>query len=888
MSAATPQTNAESELLRRANGLPNASREFFLNEMERIRSDATIPPQNKVDCIVELATMCFENGFGAGKSEDGVVGGLKRIGGTAGRDVASGREMEQPRKRSRKEYDNEWSRLDLGSLGPVGLSESSESDGGRTMKMRKTGLDGTATSSQFQAPTPASLGTHNSPADLKELVVDKGKGKAVDDEERLDGTQLTAAEQSKNSAGGPLQNCPEDVLISIFYQLDAITLCRCSAVCQRWNCLISYYETSVWSGLTRRTWNISSKDEAGASWKQFYGTHHNLHIGRYTFASFRDNYEMSGGATTVGRRSAPPALSSVVHRKYVMAWPCDPNNAYIIAQDGNRICWVDTDTPNIINVADLPTLSSTFPYSDSQPITPTQTLEGHAHPIGLILSNMEGTLVSFDDSSTIMIWNLATGTFERAINTDEELGFIFSMNIYKRRIVTGGKNGKVIVWNADTGTMELSLDIPSQYLPNLNVHNLLNVAIWEDLIVYGLYDGTFYVYDCALRREIYCFKTSDAARLMAGEATNQGDGTGNGMDVAVVAGNHDGPNGEVAADSQTDMVVDTGSGSSSSNLPAEEGSSLSTTLVDEWEQELAGGSSHATSNMDVDEGVFPSGPTEEAGGPSGDGQAETVVAELAEGSGVADASGGDESHDATTSGDNSQGGDGGDGGSSQVPPPVPLPTFSLNPAAQPFIPLAPAAVPPPGVALPTLPAFPGVPAPPGQLQLVVPPVPVPLPAGLPAAPIWITDPVDPPLYPMTLALNGHVLLTNGPEKDQLALWDLSGRPSASSRVSPPSCPPPLRVLSETEALAREHFSVPPFRDLKFAEVSKDGTCVFGSVAFENDLSLLVWDFRERERRMKVDGEGAGGGKARRRRFEKRCLDGSPRMEFWVCYDEVEE
>ncbi|KAJ3034184.1 hypothetical protein HK097_004586 [Rhizophlyctis rosea] len=146
---------------------------------------------------------------------------------------------------------------------------------------------------------------------------------------------------------------------------------------------------------------------------------------------------------------------------------------------------------------------------------------------------------------------------------------------------------------------------------------------------------------------------------------------------------------------------------------------------------------------------------------------------------------------------------------------------------------------------------------------------------------------------MTLALNGHILLTNGPDKHQLALWDLSKRPSASDRLPSPLQPPPLHILSESEAMRKMHFEVPGFRDLKFAELSRDGTCVFGSVRFERDLTLLCWDFRERERSgvgpggEKGDGNKEGMGK-RTRKFERRSLDGLMQIDFWLCYDEVEE
>jgi WD40 repeat protein len=88
-------------------------------------------------------------------------------------------------------------------------------------------------------------------------------------------------------------------------------------------------------------------------------------------------------------------------------------------------------------------------------------------------------------------------------NSEAHDGFIISMNVHKRRIMTGGKNGKVIVWNADTCTAELSISVPEHYIPGLNHHGTLNVALGSNYIAYGLYDGTFCVHDLATQRLLH-------------------------------------------------------------------------------------------------------------------------------------------------------------------------------------------------------------------------------------------------------------------------------------------------------------------------------------------------------------------------------------------------
>ncbi|RKO90587.1 hypothetical protein BDK51DRAFT_46479 [Blyttiomyces helicus] len=369
-----------------------------------------------------------------------------------------------------------------------------------------------------------------------------------------------------------LERCPEDLLLYVFSNLDFASLCRASQACTYWRTLITLFEKSMWARLSARTWNSRENTELGASWKEHFQSHWNVQIGRYTFATFKDDFEIAAvhppypllaapllpppivrsptpslppfpsSASSLARTSSLPRLSSLpsppsslappppaIRQKAVMAWPEDPHNAYVIALDRslNLICWVDYTVPTTINVASLElateadggelggdeiehepekepsqsagdsvegaggssvsaeaapepmdeegngpddaadnaSIASESSFGDgaefggnfddenplmqnlvpvrSAPKTPTSTLAGHTHPIGLILSNNEGMLVSFDDSSMILVFNLKTRLVERAINANDELGYIFSMNVHKRKIVTGGKNGKV-------------------------------------------------------------------------------------------------------------------------------------------------------------------------------------------------------------------------------------------------------------------------------------------------------------------------------------------------------------------------------------------------------------------------------------------------------------
>ncbi|TPX30127.1 hypothetical protein SmJEL517_g06238 [Synchytrium microbalum] len=379
-----------------------------------------------------------------------------------------------------------------------------------------------------------------------------------------DGVSLTRCDGDDETKCFP-NTCPEDILLCIFRHLDDDTLSKAYRVSRSWRDLITHYENWLWSHLSRRDWHHTEKTEAAVNWRHHYYTHKNLHRGNYRFQSFNmntvlpDNFGYKPEDTTV---TSPQST----RRNYVMAWPVDPTDAYIVALAGDQVCWVDVATPDVIHIVKVepmeaeqveasqgvndvvqdfieilnqplvnemgsPTATLTTEDDDDEIVhrppvlQPTTHLHGHRNAIGLILSNGEGTLVSFDDSSTIMVWDVVNHKFEREIHAHEHLGFIFSMNVHHRSIVTGGRNGKIIVWSADTGDALLSVDIPSKYLEHLNVFNLLNVAIWEDLVAYGLYDGSFYVYDMKKQTQLYNFNTADAITVDDNMDNNNEDET---------------------------------------------------------------------------------------------------------------------------------------------------------------------------------------------------------------------------------------------------------------------------------------------------------------------------------------------------------------------------
>ncbi|KAJ3299132.1 hypothetical protein HDU76_006399, partial [Blyttiomyces sp. JEL0837] len=127
-------------------------------------------------------------------------------------------------------------------------------------------------------------------------------------------------------------------------------------------------------------------------------------------------------------------------------------------------------------------------------LEPTGRLQGHEHPIGLLLSNGKGILVSFDERSKIYVWDLSTKTLIRRLNNDNRHDYIHSMHVNGNRVVAGSKEGIITVWDLFSGDVVWEHRIPKRYWRRLSEQTLVNVAVWEEWVVYGLFDGSFFVY----------------------------------------------------------------------------------------------------------------------------------------------------------------------------------------------------------------------------------------------------------------------------------------------------------------------------------------------------------------------------------------------------------
>ncbi|KAI9088191.1 hypothetical protein DFS34DRAFT_113597 [Phlyctochytrium arcticum] len=836
--------------------LPDTERLFFKRELEKLlRSELSLA--NKIDGITELADTCLGNGWDSGAeiAEDELE---------ADEDFEDEEKMDESDIPITEDVEGTPFRRRSSANG-------SETDEHPRKRARLRGSPHSLLNGRrCQSPPSNASGSEQRKED--------GRTNSI--------SRMNISCNVKHSEGGFLQQCPEDVLLYIFAHLDARSVCRAVQTCRYWNALITCFDSSTWARLTRTRWGLKEPNSLGMTWKKYFEMHWNVQMGRYRLTRLSEprtpqtllpeRLSGSGNSSSSGSSSSD-RLASISEetvltsepsshrgkrkarsrrrrrtrrRRYVAAWPVDPNNAYIVALDSEdgKLAWVDMeDDPLVIRVANL----------CHNHLTPYRTLEGHQHTIGLILSNMEGTLVSFDDSSVIIVWNLRTMQFERAINAHKEHGFIFSMNIHKRRIVTGGKNGRVIVWDIDSGDAIWTVDVDSKFLSGLSVQNLLNVAVWEDLVAYGVWEGSFWVGNIKEKRELATFDMSDVRRALLEREERDLLASGSAAHVAPAADtDFSGPasqNGIIpsvtasASSTASHIPPTTEAAPSSSSAPPTPAPHHPITLA-QWTTNLVNGGFNLDAAM------------AQLGGPY---------------------------------------------------------SATYNPNA-PF-PLAPLATPatnatedPPQVATETtdnttdeddnLPDDAAVDDDPW-----------------PAFPFPNNNPFDldeTTLFPMTLTLNGHVLLTNGPEPHQLAVWDLCDLkplytltsvvdkkqpsesptqptlplPDSHTTMIPPSPSDPSQPLSDDNPIHRTTTpspSPPPPSEpdylpaeIKFAEISRDGSMIFASVFEEPDLThfsptsayrsakkLLVWDFlpqestphRHRVRKFKTIRIGGRGG-----------------------------
>ncbi|KAI9011113.1 hypothetical protein BC832DRAFT_323542 [Gaertneriomyces semiglobifer] len=561
-----------------------------------------------------------------------------------------------------------------------------------------------------------------------------------------------------------LQTCPEEILLFIFLRLDPRSLCRSAKTCRYWNTLIKSFELSLWTNLSQSMWGYGRSPMVSSTVKEFFKVQWDVQLGRYhrrrlksPDATSDSNHVSNGydsvesptnsnvkkepcssGISTKTSTAIASGSKTAKRRHYISAWPTDPANAYVVALDAetSKICWVLPPDVQRIYVQTI---------EDNGTLSEPQVLEGHEHAVGLILSNMEGTLVSFDDTSTIMIWDLVTMKFERAINANTELGFIFSMNIHKRRIVTGGNDGLVIVWDADTGDVIWKVQVEDLYRDRLSHRNLLNVAIWDDLVAYGVGYGGFWIGDLKKKKLI--------ARI-----------TGEQMKKAMAKSRNCVRNKRYPSRSRPRSRMLPFPITFPNSLPNPDIFGMPSHPLSNWSSWDVLSTSTSEPQPSSSAAVEPV-----SGGSMPLNQDMDELKESTDAISSSDTEGSISSHDESFD-------------------------FASEESSDDSEPVGPETHPSQLLNLPSLPMI-----------------------GPPWEPVHGVQ-----LFPMTLALNGHILLTNGPESSQLIVWDLRKRKALYS-LDTTLCSCGMEACEHKEP----HDDNSP--DVKFAEVSKDGSMIFASV-----------------------------------------------------------
>jgi len=168
-------------------------------------------------------------------------------------------------------------------------------------------------------------------------------------------------------------------------------------------------------------------------------------------------------------------------KKYLMVWPYGMSEPYTVSFCGQYLFWIYNFRE--IQVYDVETRKNVC------------RLKGHDEEIGLVLSNHQHYIVSFDLSSVIIIWDIRNFSIKRRINVKDSLGLIISMSVHRDRMVATNNKGLIMVWNINTGDLITSYKIPKEFINPNEEENFTNVALWNDYIAFALQNSIYFIYD---------------------------------------------------------------------------------------------------------------------------------------------------------------------------------------------------------------------------------------------------------------------------------------------------------------------------------------------------------------------------------------------------------
>jgi len=168
-------------------------------------------------------------------------------------------------------------------------------------------------------------------------------------------------------------------------------------------------------------------------------------------------------------------------KKYLMIWPYGRSEPYTVSICGHYLFWIYNFRE--IQVYDIETKRY------------IHRLKGHDEEIGLVLSNHQHYIVSFDLNSEIIVWDIRNFSIKRRFNVRNTLGLIISMSVHKDRMVATNNKGLIMVWNINTGELITTYKIPKEFINPNEEENYTNVALWNDYIAFALQSSVYFIYD---------------------------------------------------------------------------------------------------------------------------------------------------------------------------------------------------------------------------------------------------------------------------------------------------------------------------------------------------------------------------------------------------------
>ena len=172
-----------------------------------------------------------------------------------------------------------------------------------------------------------------------------------------------------------------DILIQIFSLLDATSVVKISKCCRLWFRLVMAYESILYKQITIRKFHLSPEDLKCRSWKNLYRIHLNYTENKYGFVRGETSFKINSEFQVTSWDSPQPSKKTPL-----AVWPVESLKAYLVALEGELVCWLD--------FADLSSvLVARWSCVDNFVIKAERKLEGHASQISLLLSN--GSLVFY-------------------------------------------------------------------------------------------------------------------------------------------------------------------------------------------------------------------------------------------------------------------------------------------------------------------------------------------------------------------------------------------------------------------------------------------------------------------------------------------------------------